>query len=138
MQYYLDTNVLIFVLLNETDNIDKDVAHILNDYSNIFYVSPVVVRELIHAYKAGDIKDNTYKTAKTLLKSIENLGIEIKPLTKHHLAAYAEFEPATGHKDPNDHIIIAQAISDKISIISSDHKFKCYASQGLHCIFNKR
>jgi PIN domain nuclease of toxin-antitoxin system len=42
------------------------------------------------------------------------------------------------HNDPNDHAIIAQAIADKIPVISSDHKFKSYISQGLKLVFNKR
>ncbi|MDR1880035.1 MAG: PIN domain-containing protein [Tannerellaceae bacterium] len=138
MRYYLDTNILIFILLNEDKNIDRHVWRILKDYSNVFYVSAVVVRELIHAYKAGDIKDAFHKTIKDLLASIEASGIEIKPLNKYHLYTYAELEAVPNHKDPNDHIIIAQAISDKIPIISSDHKFKLYTSQGLDFIFNKR
>jgi PIN domain nuclease of toxin-antitoxin system len=36
------------------------------------------------------------------------------------------------------HVIIAQAISDKIPLISSDQKFKLYTSQGLDFVFNKR
>jgi len=47
-------------------------------------------------------------------------------------------EPASDHKDPNDHIIIAQSISDKIPVISSDRKFKLYEKQGLKLVFNKR
>ncbi|MDR3218144.1 MAG: type II toxin-antitoxin system VapC family toxin [Dysgonamonadaceae bacterium] len=138
MRYYLDTNILIFILLNENDEIDKHVVDILNDYSNTFYVSPIAVKELLHLYKTGDIKDNYYKSAGYLLQAIENYGIEIKPLNKYHLAAYARLGILKGHKDPNDHVIIAQAITDKISLISSDTKFKSYTAQGLQFIFNKR
>jgi len=38
----------------------------------------------------------------------------------------------------NDHLIISQAISDKIPVISSDYKFKEYIEQGLDFVFNKR
>jgi len=139
MRYYLDTNVLIFILLKDYQyNISRDVQHILDDYSNRFYVSSVSVRELIQAYKAGDIKDTDIKSIKVLFKTMEDLGIEIVPMNKYHLLQYAELEVAAGHKDPNDHIIIAQAISDKIPIISSDHKFKEYIEQGLDFVFNKR
>jgi PIN domain nuclease of toxin-antitoxin system len=73
-----------------------------------------------------------------LLYSIDISGIEIKPLNKYHLLTYAELKPVPNHKDPHDHIIIAQAISDQMPVISSDHKFNLYASQGLNLIFNKR
>ena len=45
---------------------------------------------------------------------------------------------APDHNDPNDHMIIAQSLSDKIPIISSDKKFKHYESQGLQLVLNKR
>ncbi|GHT51503.1 hypothetical protein AGMMS49982_09120 [Bacteroidia bacterium] len=138
MRYYLDTNVLIFILLKENDNIHRDVQKILHDYGNLFYVSAVAVKELIHLYKTGDIKGKLYKTAKDLLDAIGKFDIEIKPLNQYHLAKYAEIDIVKGHKDPNDHIIIAQAISDKIPLISSDHQFPFYAGQGLNCVFNKR
>jgi PIN domain nuclease of toxin-antitoxin system len=138
MRYYLDTNILIFILLKDKDNIERNISNILEDYSNIFYTSSIAMKELIHTYKSGDIKDDFYKTAKDILKAIEELGIEIKPLNRYHLLKYSELEIIKDHKDPNDHVIIAQAISDKIPLISSDHKFKLYEKQGLDLVFNKR
>ena len=138
MRYYLDTNVLIFVLMNDDDSISQDVEQILDDYSNLFYVSSVAVQELIHAYKTGGVRDDLHKSIKDLFYSIEASGIEIVPVNKHHLLEYTSLEAVEGHKDPNDHILIAQAISDKIPIISSDRKFKEYKGQGLSLVFNKR
>ena len=139
MRYYLDTNVLIFVLLKKKrSELSRDVQQILDDYSNRFYVSSVVVRELIHAYKTHDIEDRDIKSVRALFEIIDTLGIEIVPMNRQHLLRYAELETVAGHKDPNDHIIIAQSISDKIPIISSDQKFKEYISQGLNFVFNKR
>ena len=60
------------------------------------------------------------------------------PIQRNNLFSYAKLEPAKDHKDPSDHIIIAQSISDKIPVISSDRKFKLYEKQGLQLIFNKR
>ncbi|MCL2728032.1 MAG: hypothetical protein FWD56_06590 [Bacteroidales bacterium] len=59
-------------------------------------------------------------------------------MNKHHLLQYAALETVAGHRDPNDHIIIAQAISDKIPIISSDRMFKQYIKQGLEFVYNRR
>jgi len=139
MRYYLDTNVLIFALLQDKCyELSRDVEDILDDYANRFYVSSVAVRELIHAYKTGNIEHKDFKTVKSLFDAMENLDIEIVPMNKYHLLKYAELETVAGHKDPNDHIIISQAISDKIPIISSDRKFKEYVGQGLELVFNRR
>ena len=138
MRYYLDTNMLIFVLMKDDVSVSRDVQSIMNDYSNQFFVSSVAVRELIHVYKTGDIMDKDIKSVQVLFDAIEESGIEIIPMNKYHLLRYAALDTVVGHRDPNDHIIIAQAISDKIPIISSDRKFKEYVGQGLGLIFNRR
>jgi PIN domain nuclease of toxin-antitoxin system len=138
MRYYLDTNILIFVLGNDRDEISIQTLDILEDYSNSFYLSTVAIREVILLYKERKLEHLKYKRYQDLLIVIDELGYEIRPVEKKHLFTYAEFSPAENHKDPNDHMIIAQAISDKISLISSDHKFKSYVSQGLSLVFNKR
>jgi PIN domain nuclease of toxin-antitoxin system len=88
--------------------------------------------------KKGELKKQKYKTYIDIFDVIDSIDIKIVPVQKNNLFAYAELEPAENHKDPNDHMIIAQSISDKIPLISSDHKFKCYISQGLELVFNKR
>jgi PIN domain nuclease of toxin-antitoxin system len=140
MRYYLDTNILIFILFDKNlkDNCDKDTYNILSDYENIFYISSIAIRELIKLYHDGELKSVKYRFYRDIISFIDELGIEIKPFTRQHVITYAELKPAENHKDPNDHMIIAQAISDKIPIISSDRKFKLYGNQGLQLVFNKR
>ena len=38
---------------------------------------------------------------------------------------------AMDHRDPSDHVIIAHAITEHLTLLSSDHKFAFYRSQGL-------
>ncbi len=40
--------------------------------------------------------------------------------------------------DPSDHIIIAQAITEHIPLVSSDLKFPLYRQQGLNLVLNKK
>ena len=138
MRYYLDTNILIFVLSNDKDELSVQTLGILEDYSNTFYLNTIVLRELILLYKERKLEHLKYKTYKDLFTAIDELNYEIKPVTKKHLVSYAELIPIDDHKDPNDHMIIAQSISDKIPIISSDRKFKLYEKQELDFVFNKR
>jgi PIN domain nuclease of toxin-antitoxin system len=140
MRYYLDTNTVIFILFDkqEGDNIERGVLSLLKDYENTFYISSIVMRELIKLYNDGELKSKQYKSYKDLFTLIDGLDYEVKPFTKQHVMTYAEFTPAENHKDPNDHMIIAQSISDQIPLISSDQKFKLYQKQGLQLVFNKR
>jgi len=138
MRYYLDTNMLVFILSGDNDNIEIKIRDILYDFSNILYASSIAVNELILLYKIGKIKLLTCKSVQEILDRIEKSGIEIKYYGKHHISQYVNLELLERHKDVNDHGIIAQAISDKIPLISSDKEFKNYIPQGLNFIFNKR
>ena len=119
-------------------HLSLDVQRITEEYSNRFYVSSIAVKELIHVYKTGHIVNRVNKSVQFLFDAMDRIGIEIVPTNKHHLLQYAALETVAGHKDPNDHIIIAQAISDKIPIISSDRMFKHYIGQGLDFVYNRR
>jgi PIN domain nuclease of toxin-antitoxin system len=140
MRYYLDTNIIAFFLFDKNleENCDKNVCSLLSNYENIFYISSIAMRELIKLYNDGELKSIRYKSYEDLFSFVGELGVEIKPFTKQHVMAYAELEAVTDHKDPNDHMIIAQAVSEKIPVISSDKKFKLYENQGLQLVFNKR
>lgn len=45
---------------------------------------------------------------------------------------------AQGHKDPSDHVIIAHALTERLTLISSDRRFAFYRGQGLDLIWNER
>lgn len=51
--------------------------------------------------------------------------------------AKLEINTAEEHNDPSDYIIIAQAITMRLPLISSDRKFLFYKKQGLNLIYNK-
>lgn len=63
---------------------------------------------------------------------------KILPYFKQHNQTLAKLEIVARHKDPFDHAIIAQAISEKLILVSSDKKFKEYTEQNLNFVFNKR
>jgi PIN domain nuclease of toxin-antitoxin system len=43
-----------------------------------------------------------------------------------------------GHNDPTDRMIIAQAITEGLLLISSDRMFEHYRKQKLDFVFNRR
>ena len=138
MRYYLDTNILIFMLSNKKDDISIDVLHIIKDYANTLFASSIAVSELIYLYKNGKL-DFKFKDEAELLRELtERYDIEIVYFNKYHFDVYASLQIAQDHKDMNDHAIISQAIADKMALISSDRKFDCYKKQGLKFVYNKR
>ena len=66
------------------------------------------------------------------------MSIKVLPISEKNLQEYASLPFIGDHRDPFDRLIIAQAISDKSTLISSDLKFKWYEKYGLKFIQNKR
>ena len=140
MRYLLDTNIYIYFALDR-ELLSPDVKAILEDYDNTFCVSSETVKELIVAFNNGGLVSRYWKTAKEMVDAIRDLFyIRILPVGEEQMDTYARLilNEAEDHKDPSDHIIIAHAITNRLPLISSDHKFKFYTKQGLELVFNKK
>ncbi len=137
MRYYLDTNMLVFLLF-EPDSISKKVASILANYENLFFTSSICVIELIHLLQIGKITKKNWAKEKDIVSELEKVGVSIEPLQNKHLQTLSKLPIENDHRDPFDRIIIAQAISDKIALVSSDRKFLSYAKNGLQFVWNER
>ncbi|GHT51191.1 twitching motility protein PilT [Bacteroidia bacterium] len=136
MRYLIDTNILIN-MIGDRGFLSKNVLHIINDYSNLLYLSSESVKELLHLFQAGKIGSKTWKNAKDIVGSIENeWNITIKYVQREHLVTFSTLDRVEKHNDPSDRLIIAQAICEKIPLISSDGKFRHYRKQNLQFIFN--
>jgi PIN domain nuclease of toxin-antitoxin system len=139
MRYYLDTNILVFILFDEQQSIHYSVRVILEDYSHTLFTSSVAVQELVLLFRIGKLSAKSpYKTEQSVIKALENLGIQINYFNSAHFLEYTRLQIAENHKDMNDHLIISQAISDKITLISSDSKFPFYEKQKLKLLYNRR
>jgi PIN domain nuclease of toxin-antitoxin system len=131
---------MIFFIINEFDEFDPVVVDILEDLTNRIYVSTESVLESLHLFTKGKIGSREFKTAAEFLSGIEDSRIEIRPLTEQHLWTYATLSivPDVDPIDPTDHLIISQAISERIPLISSDPRFRKYIPQGLDLVYNQR
>ena len=106
MRYYLDTNILIFVLFGEQDSIHRDVKEILEDYANSLLVSSVAVQEMILLYRIGKLNSKPlYRNEKDLIQKIEELNIQTVFFSKENNATYCDLQIADNHKDINDHLM---------------------------------
>jgi PIN domain nuclease of toxin-antitoxin system len=129
------------MLTRNSDELSKEVFEILTDYSNTYITSTVCVHELIHLFQIGKIplkRNGERVVINDFSKWLKEMGIGIVPVSVKHLEELAALPLMDDHRDPNDRLIIAQAISDRIPLVSSDHKFERYVKYGLDFIFNKR
>jgi len=130
------------VLINiiEYDYISDDVQGILSDYDNQIYISSEGIREFIHLVQSEKIKPpkDRVQIITNLFDFVENeLSIGIKYIAQEHLRALATLPLIDGHRDPSDRLIISQAITEKLPLISSDKQFPKYKKYGLEFILNR-
>ena len=136
MRFLLDTNVLIFFVLGDEENLSRDVYNILFDYGNLLYTSSLCLMEMVYLFKNNKIKTK-FKNVEEMLQTITvKLQIEIIHTKPEHLSAYSQLTIAPDHNDQIDHFIIAQSITEKMSLVSSDRKFKEYPQ--LNFVYNRR
>ena len=140
-RYYLDTNILVFLLEKRSDEISKEVGELILDYENLLFTSTVCVHELIHLSQIGKLhikRKGKNADISEFSQWLDEMSIKIVPVTVQNLQTYSTLPLFDEHRDPNDRLIIAQAISDKIALVSSDRKFDMYEKYGLEFVFNRR
>jgi PIN domain nuclease of toxin-antitoxin system len=138
MRYLIDTNIFLFYSF-DNELLNNNVRQILEDYENIVYISSESLKEIVHLFQIGKIKTKKWKTAQDIFYSVEQeCNVVIKYVKKEHLQTFASLNMIENHRDPSDRLIIAQAITERMPLISSDRIFAEYRRQGLQFIYNKK
>ena len=139
MRLLLDTNIYVY-LVSDIESLTPDVCAILEDPENLKYLSIISLQELITAFRTKGLLSNIWKKESEMIEFIlRDPSVVIDNIDEHVIRTLAELKinVAHEHKDPNDHIIIAQALSHRMTLVSSDTKFPFYRKQGLSLIENK-
>jgi len=121
MRYLIDTQILIWSL-GDIQKLSPSAISILRREENDIFISVASLWEIAIKISVEKIKlpvPFEDFIEETLSNNFEILGIElVHLLTLTSLPFY--------HRDPFDRVIISQAISEKIAIVSSDEKFSFY------------
>ena len=119
MRLLLDTVILIYAV-ESPELLSKRARSSLQNPDNIRELSSISLAEIAIKSSAGKLK----LSVGMLRQAIEDLNIRVLPYTARH--AFELFALDLHHRDPFDRQIIAQALSEKISIVTSDRKFHLY------------
>ena len=143
MRVYLDTNILAFLVGQDRGNsISEDVRGIVEDYETLLLTSSICIMELIHLIQIGKVHIPGYKDIRRAgheaLKGLNELGVGMVPFSENHVRTLIDLPLYDDHHDPNDRMIIAQAMSDRIPLVSSDRKFTRYERYGLDFIVKSK
>ncbi len=140
MRYLLDTCIMLY-MLNDSGEMSTDVEAVVNDYGNSLYMCAASIRELVAAWYKYDAMQKDWKTPDDMLQELyDQWGVQVLYPQREHYQTFIElrWNLAENHRDTTDHLIIAHAITERMTLISSDTKFDFYCNQGLDYFYNKK
>ncbi len=118
MQILIDTHIFLW-LLYDTKRIELYHLDILRNTNNNLYISSVSIAEIMIKKSVGKL-DVEFDMDLVLDKlKLEVLDFDLS-------SASNIFSLPLHHRDPFDRMIISQAITNKIQLLSYDKKFKLY------------
>jgi PIN domain nuclease of toxin-antitoxin system len=119
--YILDTHAFLWFLSGDKQ-LSKKAKLLIEDTSKSKYISIASIWEI--SIKLNLKKLNLGISLEDLKDEITINGFEILPLDFDHIIELSRLE--NHHKDPFDRILIAQAISENLQIVSIDQNFNLY------------
>jgi PIN domain nuclease of toxin-antitoxin system len=119
MRLLLDTATLIYAV-EFPERLSRRAASAIRNLNNVLELSAVSVSEIAIKVATGKLEISPV----TLREGIDNLGVRILPYNADH--AFQMFGLPRHHNDPFDRQLIAQALFEKISIVTPDEKFSRY------------
>jgi len=115
----LDTAILIYAV-EAPERLSKRAAAALQNPENVLELSAISITEIAIKASVGKLR----VTAAMARQAVQDLDIRILPYTGEH--ALRLFELPLHHGDPFDLQIIAQALCEKIAVVTPDEKFRLY------------
>ncbi|MGA7218832.1 MAG: type II toxin-antitoxin system VapC family toxin [Candidatus Sulfotelmatobacter sp.] len=119
MRLLLDTATVIYAV-EFPERLSKRAATAVRNLDNALELSAVSVTEIAIKAASGKLAFS----AVILRKAMDDLGIRILPCTADH--AFRMFGLSHHHGDPFDRQLIAQALCEKIPVVTPDNKFRLY------------
>ena len=126
MKLLLDTHALLWWLANDA-RLGPDARALIADPGNNVLVSVVSPWEIVIKVRVGKLKADIRST----LALIERNGFALLPISPEHLLALALLP--VHHRDPFDHLLIAQAVAEGAAFMSADRRASQYPVQVIAC-----
>ena len=119
MRFLLDTHVLLWAF-NGDSALSARARRVIEDGSNEIFVSAVSAWEIATKVRLGKLPTGEIVIA-DLARYLARLGFEDLPISLAHAIRAGSL---TGeHRDPFDRMLVAQAQSENLPIISGDRIF---------------
>jgi PIN domain nuclease of toxin-antitoxin system len=125
LRLLLDTHALLWVR-GEPDRLKSDTKRILADPANDVFVSVISLWELLIKSRVGKLNIDIDVMIAGLAPASK---LQLLGITPQHLRALKTLPFYPQHRDPFDHLIIAQAISEGMTLVTQDRHAVLYSVQ---------
>lgn len=125
MRYLLDTNAFI-VGITDFEALRPSYQQVLTDVTNELVISPASIWEMAIKIRLGklDLSGISLEAATGRLRVQQKIGL--LTIKQSHLLRIATLPKVKDHGDPFDLLIIAQALTESLPVLTSDGKFHLY------------
>lgn len=132
MKYLLDTHTMIWAVA-DTGKLSPAVREILENPHHQIFVSSICFWEISLKYSLGklDLKNIAPEDFPTACIAMD---FDILPLDAQPAASFYLLK-AKSHKDPFDRMLLWQALSLDLPLVSKDPEIALYKSEGLKVIW---
>jgi PIN domain nuclease of toxin-antitoxin system len=127
MRFLLDTSIWLWSV-GEVKRLNQEARDILSDPQHELYFSAVSVWEI--AIKAGLGKLQLPEPPRIVVPR-ETGRQGLRPLSVTHVHALAVYDLPLHHGDPFDRLLVAQALSEGLTLITADRDLKQYPVETL-------
>lgn len=125
MKLLLDTHALLWVL-GDTERLGADTGRVLADDDNAVFVSVVSLWEIVVKCRVGQLKADITAIVAQMAPASK---IQLLAMMPPHLIALNSLPFHEQHRDPFDHLIIAQAIAEGMTLVTRDQRAALYPVQ---------
>ena len=117
--YLLDTHILLWWLAGNSP-LSEEALTVIQNPQELIWISSVTVWEIVIKQSLGKLKapDN-------LVEVISKNSFKELPVTFNHVESLRDLP--NHHSDPFDRLLIAQALSENLTLITRDRKIAAYS-----------
>ena len=124
MKYLLDTNVWLWSLDDPAKRLNSHAYEIIEDARSDLYLSPVSTWELSIKMRLGKLR---FPGPPNQTVSMFMAKQRLSSVSVTHIHAAQIYDLPLYHADPFDRMLIAQALVEEMTILTSDRIFEKYA-----------
>ncbi|MDO5090242.1 MAG: type II toxin-antitoxin system VapC family toxin [Cardiobacteriaceae bacterium] len=124
MKILFDTHVLLWIALDQKEKFSRKSLALLENADQDFYVSVASIWEI--AIKASLQKTDFQIDPRQMVFQMQEAGIHLLPIACEHIFHLAQLPSI--HRDPFDRLLLAQAETEKMYLMTADSKLLQYAS----------